>query len=111
MERLAATLADPRDRNAATDAIHGLIERIALTPGGKRSEVYAALRGDLSTMLEWAGSGGQNSSDRHPASRNVDLGGRGGSLRPRLTSIDDIGLNRCNRRSCWKVCDRDAVFA
>ena len=41
----------------AADAIRGLIERIVLTPGEKRGEMYAALHGDLGTILEWAGNG------------------------------------------------------
>ena len=35
----------------------GPIERIALTPGGKRGEMHAALHGDLGTILQWVGSG------------------------------------------------------
>ncbi len=64
VERLAEALADPRDRDEAAEAIRGLIERIVLTPGGKRGEMYAALHGDLGTILEWAGSGkGKGATD------------------------------------------------
>ena len=51
--RLAEALDHPEDRDAAA-AIRGLIERIVLTPGEKRSEMHAALHGDLGTILEWA---------------------------------------------------------
>ena len=45
VERLAAALADPRDRDEAAGSIWGLIERIVLTPGEKRGQMDAALHG------------------------------------------------------------------
>ncbi len=60
VERLAEALKHPEDRDAAADAIRGLIERIVLTPGAKRGEMHAALHGDLGTILEWATAGGGN---------------------------------------------------
>ena len=64
MERLAEALADPRDRDEAASAIRGLIERIVLTPGEKRSEMHVALHGDLGTVIEWAGAkGGKKVTD------------------------------------------------
>ena len=66
VERLAAALADPRDRDEAADAIRGLIERIVLTPGGKRGEMHAALHGDLGTILEWAGGGRRKNATDTP---------------------------------------------
>ena len=68
VERLAEALADPRDRDEAADAIRGLIERIVLTPGEKRSEMDAALHGDLGTILEWAGNGGGKGATDIPKS-------------------------------------------
>ncbi len=47
---------NPEERDAAAAAIRGLIERIVLTPGEKRSELEITLRGDLSRILEWTGN-------------------------------------------------------
>ena len=57
-------LADARNRDEAADATRGLIERIVLTPGEKRGEMYAVLHGDLGTILDWAGGGtGKKTTD------------------------------------------------
>ena len=50
--RLAAVLRKPEERDAAASALRGLIERILLTPGAKRSDLEITLRGDLGTILE-----------------------------------------------------------
>ena len=50
--RLAAVLRKPEERDAAASALRGLIERILLTPGTKRSDLEITLRGDLGTILE-----------------------------------------------------------
>ena len=55
--RLAEALERPEDRDEASSAIRGLIERIVLTPGEKWGEVHATLLGDLGTILEWTGNG------------------------------------------------------
>ncbi|MGZ9106030.1 MAG: recombinase family protein, partial [Rhodoplanes sp.] len=51
--RLADALNHPEDRHEATAALRGLIERIVLTPGGKRGELHATLHGELGTIIEW----------------------------------------------------------
>ena len=51
--RLADALNHPDDRHEATAALRGLIERIVLTPGGKRGELHATLHGELGTIMEW----------------------------------------------------------
>ncbi len=57
VERLAAALNNPSERDEAATAIRGLIERIVLTPGVAWGETDAKLVGDLGTILEWAGTG------------------------------------------------------
>ncbi|WP_310204648.1 hypothetical protein [Ancylobacter sp. 3268] len=37
----------------ASEALRMLIERIVLTPGQERGEMFAALHGELRTILEW----------------------------------------------------------
>ena len=58
--RLAEALDHPEDRDAASSAIRGLIERIVLTPGAKWAEMDATLHGDLGTILEWTADGHGN---------------------------------------------------
>jgi hypothetical protein len=53
--QLADALNHPDDRHEATAALRGLIERIVLTPGGKRGELHATLHGELGTIMEWIG--------------------------------------------------------
>ena len=53
VERLAAALGNPSERDEAAAAIRGLIERIVLTPGAAWGEMDAKLVGDLGTILEW----------------------------------------------------------
>ena len=57
VERLAAALDNPGERDEAAAAIRGLIERIVLTPGVAWAETDAQLVGDLGTILEWTGAG------------------------------------------------------
>ena len=57
VERLAAALVNPGERDEAAAAIRGLIERIVLTPGVAWGETDAKLVGDLATILEWTGAG------------------------------------------------------
>jgi DNA invertase Pin-like site-specific DNA recombinase len=59
VERLAAALRHPQERDEAAEAIRALIERITLTPGPKRGEIDATLHGDLNKILEWATRTGQ----------------------------------------------------
>ena len=74
VERPADALADPRDRDEAAGAVRGLIERIVLTPGGKRGESHAALHGGLGTILEWAGSGrGKEATDTSKSGMSVSV--------------------------------------
>ena len=68
VERLAEALKCPDERAEAADAIRGLIERIVLTPGEKWGEVHATLHGDLATILEWTGNGGEKGGNGTPGS-------------------------------------------
>ena len=70
--RLADALNHPEDRDEATTAIRGLIERIVLTPGEKWGEVHATLHGDLETILEWTATGdGKNQGGTSPPGLSV----------------------------------------
>ncbi|MFC0243918.1 DNA resolvase [Falsochrobactrum ovis] len=51
--RLTAALNRPEERQQAADALRMLIEKIVLTPGPERGELYATLHGELRTILEW----------------------------------------------------------
>ena len=66
--RLAEALRKPEERDVAAAAIRGLIERIVLTPGERRSELQITLRGDLATILEWTGKGAEKEKTDTPAS-------------------------------------------
>jgi len=60
VEALAEALDRPEDRDAASKALRGLIDRIVLTPGDRRGELHAELFGDLETLLAFArDEGGQ----------------------------------------------------
>ena len=50
---LTAALAKPDERPQAAAALRMLIEKIVLTPGPERGEIYATLHGELRTILEW----------------------------------------------------------
>ena len=69
--RLAEALDHPEDRDAATSAIRGLIERIVLTPGAKWAEMDAVLHGDLGAILEWAGNRRENTRTDIPMAEKL----------------------------------------
>ncbi len=50
---LAEGLNQPDARPEAAEALRMLIERIVLTPGAARGEIFATLHGELGTILEW----------------------------------------------------------
>ncbi|HHV67077.1 MAG TPA: recombinase family protein [Ochrobactrum intermedium] len=50
---LTAALARPDERPQAAAALRMLIEKIVLTPGPERGEIFATLHGELRTILEW----------------------------------------------------------
>ena len=54
VERLTDALADPQTNQEAAMALRSLIGDIVLTPGAKRAEVHATLRGELMSILEFA---------------------------------------------------------
>ena len=68
VSRLADALREPEERDVAAAAIRGLIERIVLTPGEKRGDLQITLRGDLGTILEWTGNGGEKGKTDTPSS-------------------------------------------
>ena len=54
IERLADALSDPQAQQEASMALRSLIGDIVLTPGPKRGEIHATLRGELLSILEFA---------------------------------------------------------
>ncbi len=50
---LTKALNKKEERQEAADNLRGLIERISLTPGPERGEIYATLHGELGTILNW----------------------------------------------------------
>ncbi|WP_241693567.1 recombinase family protein [Caulobacter sp. SSI4214] len=54
VERLTEALADPDNRTEAATALRGLIEKVVVTPTGRRGEHDVRLLGDLETILAWA---------------------------------------------------------
>jgi uncharacterized small protein (DUF1192 family) len=54
VEQLTQALDDHEDGRPAAEALRSLIGEIVLTPGDKRGEVHAELRGELSGILEFA---------------------------------------------------------
>jgi site-specific DNA recombinase len=52
--RLAETLAEPESNGEARDDIRSLIGEVVITPGEKRGESHATLRGELVAILDLA---------------------------------------------------------
>ncbi len=50
---LTKALNRKEERQEAAETLRGLIEKISLTPGPERGEIYATLHGELSTILGW----------------------------------------------------------
>ena len=50
---LTKALNKKEERQEAADILRGLIEKILLTPGAERGEIYATLHGELGTILNW----------------------------------------------------------
>nr|WP_210309098.1 DNA resolvase [Ochrobactrum sp. CM-21-5] len=50
---LTTALNQKEERQAASQDLRALIEKIVLTPGPERGEIYATLHGELGTILNW----------------------------------------------------------
>jgi len=50
---LTKALNRKEEREEAAETLRGLIEKISLTPGPERGEIYATLHGELGTILNW----------------------------------------------------------
>lgn len=50
---LTEALNRKEERQEAAETLRGLIEKILLTPGPERGEIYATLHGELGTILNW----------------------------------------------------------
>jgi len=53
IKRLTEALNVPEDRAEASNAIRALLEKIVITPGQDKGEIYATLHGDLAKILHW----------------------------------------------------------
>ncbi|WP_367159355.1 hypothetical protein ABUE34_08750 [Kozakia baliensis] len=53
VERLTESLNQPEDRAEASEAVRALVEKIVLSPGDKRGEIFATLYGELGTLLKF----------------------------------------------------------
>ncbi|MFT4250995.1 MAG: recombinase family protein [Caulobacter sp.] len=88
VERLTEALNDPADRTFAATALRGLIEKIVVTPTGKRGGLDIRLFGDLETILAWAED--RQAVEQAPlrlalratGTDGVSVPGEEGSLRP-----------------------------
>ncbi len=60
---LTKALNRKEERQEAAETLRGLIEKISLSPGPERGEIYATLHGELGTILNW--------TDRHVIGKAV----------------------------------------
>lgn len=70
VQHLTAALSDPKTTQEAAMAIRSLIGEIVLTPGDRRGEIHATLRGELMAILDFAA--GRN--DKRAAGSRVITG-------------------------------------
>jgi hypothetical protein len=92
--RLAETLAEPESNGEACEDIRSLVGEVVITPGDKRGENHATLRGDLVAVLDLAA--GRRRSPRPEVITNALAGPRfepiksmalcSGSLRPPIST-------------------------
>ena len=66
VERLTEALTDPEGGRQAAEALRLLIGEIVLTPGDRRGEVHAMLRGELFGILEFARDEEAGRSSKRP---------------------------------------------
>jgi hypothetical protein len=60
VQRLSEALSQPEERDEAAQALRALIKEIILTPGPNRGEIFAELRSEFETVLQWSqDEGGQ----------------------------------------------------
>jgi hypothetical protein len=90
--RLADALNHPEDRHEATAALRGLIERVVLTPGGKRGELYATLHGELGTVIKWV-------ARTTPAGKDAKAGTSTEFPHPYRRAFSDRPIKRARRES------------
>lgn len=76
VQELTDALGDPENQQEASDQLRALIDRIVLTPGGTRGEIFATLHGDLRTILEWVA----RQEGKTAAKRNTPAGETTGVL-------------------------------
>ncbi|RJL07393.1 recombinase family protein [Paracoccus aestuarii] len=76
VQELTDALGDPENQQEAADQLRALIDRIVLTPGDTRGEIFATLHGDLRTILEWTA----RQEGKAGAKRNTPAGETAGVL-------------------------------
>lgn len=72
--RLAETLTEPESNGEVREDIRSLVGEVVLTPGGKRGEINAILRGELIAILDLAA--GRRRSPRPEVITNAAVGPR-----------------------------------
>ena len=92
VQHLSVALADPTTAQEATAAIRSLIGEIVLTPGDKRGEVHATLRGELMSILDFA-------AGRNEKRTNVPRVITAVASSPRNQSISSTWLKADNQRN------------
>ena len=72
---LTMALNRKEERQEAAETLRGLIEKISLTPGPERGEIYATLHGELGTILNWTErqSVGKSTKTKNPAAYATGL--------------------------------------
>ena len=72
---LTIALNRKEERLEAAETLRGLIEKISLTPGPERGEIYATLHGELSTILGWTERQaiGNTAKTKNPAANATGL--------------------------------------
>lgn len=90
VERLTESLNQPEDRAEASEAVRALVEKIVLSPGDKRGEIFATLYGELGTLLGFV-----NQKDAKPSKSLKGLA--------KTSMWESVVAGAC-RRHCHKFC-------
>jgi site-specific DNA recombinase len=104
--RLAETLAEPESNGDAREDIRSLVGEVVITPGGKRGESHAILRGELMAILDLAA--GRRATPKPEVITNALAGPRNqvdenpGNLKglPGFRFVAGIDRNNTNNLAC-----------
>ncbi|MGB8842157.1 MAG: recombinase family protein [Aliidongia sp.] len=99
--RLAETLADPESNGEAREDIRSLVGEVVLTPGEKRGQINAILRGELMAVLDLAA--GRRRSPR-PEVITTALAGPRNQIKPlKLNTFQRVFVGRSEPRKSPKL--------